>query len=71
MEVFHPSPVDVERFRNKTRPVYTKWAEEIGTELARGVETIVNAAKWVHARWSDRVMASALCRPIRADEVTE
>jgi tripartite ATP-independent transporter DctP family solute receptor len=45
MEVFHPSPVDVERFRNKARPVYVKWTEEIGTELVRSVETIVKTAK--------------------------
>jgi TRAP-type transport system periplasmic protein len=39
MEVFRPSPTDVERFRNKTRPVYTKWTEEIGAELVRSAET--------------------------------
>ena len=45
MEVFHPSPADVESFRNKTSPVYAKWTEEIGTELVRSVERMVESAK--------------------------
>ena len=35
----------VELFRNKTRPVYAKWTEEIGTELVRSVERMVESAK--------------------------
>jgi hypothetical protein len=45
MEVFHPSPADIESFRNKTRSVYAKWSEEIGVELVRSVEGMVARVK--------------------------
>ncbi len=45
MEGVHLSPGDVKAFRDKTRPVYTKWAEEIGADLVRSAETIVESAK--------------------------
>ncbi len=45
MEVFHPSPVDVERFRNKTRSVYDKWTKEIGMDLVGSVERMSESAK--------------------------
>jgi TRAP-type transport system periplasmic protein len=45
MEVFHPSPADIESFRDKTRSVYAKWSEEIGIELVRSVEGMVAKEK--------------------------
>jgi hypothetical protein len=45
MEVFHPSPADIESFRNKTHSVYAKWSEQIGIELVRNVEGMVANAK--------------------------
>ena len=45
MEVTHLSPVDVETFRAKTRSVYNKWADNIGIELVRSTEGIVERAK--------------------------
>jgi tripartite ATP-independent transporter DctP family solute receptor len=45
MEGVQLSPVDVKAFRDKTRPVYTKWAEEIGADLVRVAEIIVESAK--------------------------
>jgi hypothetical protein len=41
MEVTRLSPADVEAFRDKTRFVYDKWAEDIGVEMVRSAETIV------------------------------
>jgi hypothetical protein len=32
MEVTSPSPIEIEVFRRRTRLVYDKWAEKIGTE---------------------------------------
>ena len=45
MEEVRLSPGDLKAFRDKTRPVYDKWAEEIGVELVRGTEKIVERAK--------------------------
>ena len=45
MEVVRPSRDELEAFRNKTRPVYAKWAGEIGAELVRSAETIVASSK--------------------------
>jgi len=41
MEVVQLSPAEVQAFRQKTRPVYNKWASEIGVELVRRAERIV------------------------------
>ena len=45
MEGIQLSPTEVKAFRDKTRPVHTKWAEEIGAELVRSSEVIVESAK--------------------------
>ena len=45
MEVAHLSPEDVKAFRDKTRPVYDRWAGEIGIDLVRSAESIVESAK--------------------------
>ncbi len=45
MEVTHLSPADVEAFRDKTRSVYNKWADDIGIELVHSTERIVESAK--------------------------
>ena len=37
MEVVELSPTELEAFRQKTRPVYNKWASEIGVELVPAV----------------------------------
>jgi hypothetical protein len=39
------SPAEVNAFRDKTRPVYDKWASEIGIDLVRSAESIVESAK--------------------------
>jgi hypothetical protein len=36
-EVVQLSPTELEAFRQKTRPVYNKWASEIGVELVPAV----------------------------------
>lgn len=41
MEVVQLSPVELHAFRQKTRPVYNKWASEVGVELVRRAERIV------------------------------
>jgi len=41
MEVVQLSPAELQAFRQKTRPVYNKWASEIGVELVRRAERIV------------------------------
>jgi TRAP-type C4-dicarboxylate transport system substrate-binding protein len=41
MEVVQLSLAALQVFRQKTRPVYNKWASEIGVELVRRAETIV------------------------------
>jgi tripartite ATP-independent transporter DctP family solute receptor len=38
-------PSDVKAFRDKTRLVHTKWAEEIGADLVRSAENIIDGAK--------------------------
>lgn len=45
MEVVHLSPADLKAFRDKVRPVYTKWTEEVGAELVRSAERIVERAR--------------------------
>jgi TRAP-type transport system periplasmic protein len=45
IEVIHLLPADVEAFREKSRAVYAKWAEEIGLELVRSAERITEPAK--------------------------
>lgn len=45
MEEVRLSPGDLKAFRDKTRPVYDKWTEEIGVELVRETEKIVERAK--------------------------
>jgi tripartite ATP-independent transporter DctP family solute receptor len=45
MEGVQLSPRDVNAFRDKTRPVYTKWLEEIGADLVRSAEKIIESAK--------------------------
>jgi TRAP-type transport system periplasmic protein len=45
MEVTHLTPADVEAFRDKTRSVYNKWADDIGVELVRSTEKIVERTK--------------------------
>ena len=45
MEVAHLSPDELQEFRDKTRPVYDKWAGEIGIDLVRSAESIVESAK--------------------------
>src|SRR6516165_7889497 len=36
---------EVKAFRDKTRPVYDSWAGEIGIDLVRSAESIVESAK--------------------------
>jgi TRAP-type transport system periplasmic protein len=45
MEVTHLTQADVRPFRDKTRSIYNKWAAEIGIELVRNTERIVEIAK--------------------------
>jgi len=45
MDVTHLSPADVEAFRDKTRSTYNKWADDIGVELVRSTEKIVERTK--------------------------
>jgi len=45
MEGVQLSQRDVTAFRDKTRPVYTKWLEEIGADLVRSAEKIIESAK--------------------------
>jgi hypothetical protein len=45
MEVANLSPAEVKAFRDKTRPVYDRWAGEIGIDLVRSAESIVESAK--------------------------
>jgi len=45
MEVTSPSPIELEAFRRRTRLVYDRWAEKIGTELVGSVEKIVQDSK--------------------------
>ena len=45
MEVTRLSPNEIEAFRRRTRPVYDKWAETIGTGLVSSVEKLVQDSK--------------------------
>ena len=45
MEEVRLSPVEVEVFRDKTRRVYARWADEIGIDLVRNAEKIVESVK--------------------------
>ena len=45
MEGVQLSQREVNAFRDKTRPVYTKWLEEIGADLVRSAEKIIESAK--------------------------
>jgi TRAP-type C4-dicarboxylate transport system substrate-binding protein len=45
MEVANLSPAEMKAFRDKTRPVYDRWAGEIGIDLVRSAESIVESAK--------------------------
>jgi tripartite ATP-independent transporter DctP family solute receptor len=45
MEVTHLSPADVATFRDKTRSIYNKWADDIGMEFVRSTEGLVERAK--------------------------
>ncbi|MBI4012905.1 MAG: DctP family TRAP transporter solute-binding subunit [Candidatus Rokubacteria bacterium] len=43
MEVVELSPEQLKPFRDKTRPVYEKWTQEVGVELVRAAEKLVEA----------------------------
>lgn len=45
MEEVRLTPADIKAFRDKTRPVYTKWAHEIGIDLVRDAEKVVESVK--------------------------
>jgi tripartite ATP-independent transporter DctP family solute receptor len=45
MEVTRLSPADVKAFSDKTRFVYDKWAGEVGIDVVRSAERIVESAK--------------------------
>lgn len=45
MQGIELAPDDVKVFRDRTRPVYAKWAEEIGADLVRTTERILESAK--------------------------
>jgi tripartite ATP-independent transporter DctP family solute receptor len=45
MEVVELSAADLEAFRERSRPVYVKWANEIGLDLVHGTERIIERAK--------------------------
>jgi tripartite ATP-independent transporter DctP family solute receptor len=45
MEGIQLSPADVKAFRDRTRPVHAKWAEEIGADLVRSAERLVESAR--------------------------
>jgi len=45
LRIVRLSPGDVNAFRDKTRPVYTKWLEEIGADLVRSAEKVIESAK--------------------------
>jgi tripartite ATP-independent transporter DctP family solute receptor len=45
MEGVQLSPGEVKAFRDKTRLVHTKWAEEIGVDLVRNAESIAAGAR--------------------------
>jgi hypothetical protein len=37
--------VDLEAFRAKTRPVYEKWTNEVGSDLVKSAEKIISGTK--------------------------
>jgi TRAP-type transport system periplasmic protein len=45
MEVVDLSSADVKAFRERVAPVYTKWSEEIGVDLVRSAERLVERAR--------------------------
>lgn len=45
MEAVDLMPLDLQAFRDKTRRVYTKWAEEIGIDLVRIAEKAADTTK--------------------------
>ena len=45
MDVVHLTADDLKAFRDQTRPVYAKWAGEIGSDLVRSAEKIVASSK--------------------------
>jgi len=45
MEVTRLSPADVDVFREKTKPVYDKWARNIGVEIVRSAEKLAENRK--------------------------
>jgi TRAP-type C4-dicarboxylate transport system substrate-binding protein len=45
MEVTRPQPVDIEAFRQKTKDVYDKWAQQIGVEIVRSAEKLAENRK--------------------------
>jgi hypothetical protein len=45
MEEVRLSPADIKAFRDKTRPVYIRWANEIGIDLVRDAEKVVDSVK--------------------------
>ena len=42
MEVVRPTTIELDAFRRRTRPVYDKWANEIGADLVGSAESLVN-----------------------------
>jgi TRAP-type C4-dicarboxylate transport system substrate-binding protein len=45
MEVVRPTSIEVDAFRRRTRPVYDKWANEIGMDLVGWAERLVDREK--------------------------
>ncbi|HXD95491.1 MAG TPA: TRAP transporter substrate-binding protein DctP [Candidatus Acidoferrum sp.] len=45
MAAVHLTAVDIQAFRDKTRRVYTKWTDEVGIDLVRTTEKVVDATK--------------------------
>jgi tripartite ATP-independent transporter DctP family solute receptor len=45
MEVVDLSSADVKAFRDRVTPVYTKWSEEIGVDLVRSAERLIERAR--------------------------
>ena len=39
------SPGELKAFRDKTQPVSTKWTEEIGVDLVRNTERVIESAR--------------------------
>ena len=42
MEVVRPTPIELDAFRRRIRPVYDKWANDIGADLVGSAESLVN-----------------------------